>query len=120
MKPFNLTDAIKGKEVQTKAGRPVNLIYYARNIPNYPLVGLVFDDDGLEILEQYTAEGLQRVGTTSENDLVMVDETKTIWINIYSSGSIISFNDKESADNFVNPYECAGYKVDCLEYTYTI
>lgn len=80
MKEFNLEAAKAGASVQTRDGRPVRIICFDFKEDSYPIVGLIYDNEG-EHVASYTNEGEYLI-TDDENgndqDLFMASNTKTV------------------------------------------
>ena len=89
MKQFNLEKAKAGKPVCTKGGRKVRTICFDIKNESYPIVAAVSVDDR-EIVKCYTIDGkiFDDPSSISDEDLMMVCETKEGWINIYEKGTI--------------------------------
>lgn len=84
MKPFNLEAAKAGKPVCTRDGRKARIICFDKKKDIYPLIALVTDKDGYEIIIPYKADGVHP--TIPNNDLMMLPEKKEGWVNIYKEG----------------------------------
>ena len=84
MKPFNLEAAKAGKPVCTRDGRKARIICFDKKKDIYPLIALVTDKDGYEIITSYKADGVHP--TIPNDDLMMLPEKKGGWINIYKEG----------------------------------
>lgn len=81
LKEFDLEAAKSGKPVCTRDGRNVRIICFDKKKDVYPLIVLVSDKDGYEIINQYKANGAHP--TIPDNDLMMLPEKKEGWINVY-------------------------------------
>lgn len=77
MKPFNLQEALTGKPVVTRDGRPVTKITNF-GITDYPLVGVL----GKEI-EGWRVDGSYCPPANTRKDLFMAPEKKEGWVNLY-------------------------------------
>ncbi len=73
MKPFNLEEALKGKSVITRDGRPVNqlTLFKIGSHYLYPLVGVI---EGMQDIHRWTADGTYCVKPEGERqvDLFML------------------------------------------------
>jgi hypothetical protein len=89
MKPFNLEEALAGKPVVTRAGKPVTQLTLFNSSNNYPLHGVI---DGY--IEAWTQQGnFNDSQARSGNDLFMVPVKRDGWINILrnqSDGALIA------------------------------
>ena len=102
---FNVELAKIGVKVQTADGRDVRIICYDRKCKDYPIVALVPDNTGTyENNLVYTVDGRFANEHTNEHlDLVMLVETKTIYINLYRTNKGLyyihqdKFKDKDAA-----------------------
>ena len=85
--PFNAELAKKGAKVQTADGRDVRILCYDRKSKDYPIVALVPNNTGnYENNLVYSIDGRYAKKHTNEHlDLVLLIETKTIYINMYLS-----------------------------------
>lgn len=81
MKPFNLQEALAGKPVVTRNGRKVTeLHYFATALPDEQLVYVA---DG-KLHSQFDRGSYYSHGSpASEWDLLMAEEPREIWVNIY-------------------------------------
>lgn len=85
MKPFNLELAKQGHPVCTRNGNPIRIICFDRNDTNYRIVALMKNEDGGENILTFNEKGkFHQTDLVSENDLFMLGEKKTGWINIYT------------------------------------
>ena len=81
LKPFNLIAAKQGKPVCTRDGRKARIICFDKKKDIYPLIALVTDKDGYEIITPYKADGTHPI--ILNNDLMMLSEKKERWVNVY-------------------------------------
>lgn len=81
LKPFSLELAKAGKPVCTRDGRKARIICFDKKKDIYPLIALVTDKDGYEIITLYKADGVHP--TIPNNDLMMLTEKKEGWVNVY-------------------------------------
>jgi len=80
MKPFNLQEALEGKPVVTRDGKPVKRLVYFPEANEYPVVAYSGDKE----IDTYTAKGEYISGGSGRSkDLFMDVPTKTGWVNIY-------------------------------------
>lgn len=89
MKPFNLKKVKAGKNVVTRNGLPVKIIYFDKK-GDYPLVVLIGDGEQLEC---FTADGMASRNFPTENDLFMADEVIEGWTNVYKGSGYIRTGD---------------------------
>lgn len=107
-RPFNLTDAKAGKPVQTVGGRKARIVCEDVKGTPYPMLVLLEVGDR-EDLYEYTLDGIYDVeaGGQEEMDLVMIPETKSVFVNIYltTDDKLILSNEydtiAEAKDNIV-------------------
>jgi hypothetical protein len=108
MKPFNLQDALAGKQVVTRDGNEVTQLHLF-NCPNEKDVLYGVESNYIEswdILGQY-----RRGGSESGRDLFMAPTERKEWVvrRVRPSGAIASrcFNTKEIAEQVASHYEGA-------------
>lgn len=94
MKPFDLEKAKAGHPVCTREGKDVRIICWDRKFGQYPIVALMFDEDGDEYLECYTEEGFSCLDREDAIDLFLKDENRVAWTNIYHDGMGNPYNDE--------------------------
>lgn len=83
MKEFDLEKAKNGAKVCTRDGREARIICFDMNNV-YPIVALVRDEEGGEILKLYYSDGTYLIGEEkSKWDLMLAGEKKEGWVNIY-------------------------------------
>lgn len=109
-KPIDLT-----KPVQTRDGRPVEILRLNRVHPSYPVVALVTQPDGRQDTatytaqgDTYTAQGDTYINSASPhpNDLVNVPPkvVSEAYLNIYSTGVVgAKFTTKAAAQREASP-----------------
>lgn len=102
------------KRYRTRDGRPVRILCIDRKSPDYPVIALILDNDGVEFDDTFTATGRQFTDSTDRaldlievspydgfkvNDPVMIrDFTDQCWDRRYFAGV-----DKEGkATSFIN------------------
>lgn len=103
MKPFNLTEALAGKPVVTRDGRPVTNLIIFSNVETiqytkhtFCLVGIMGGQ-----IKVWTDEGRFAVyNNTHEADLFMKSTPRTGWVNVYRNEtvSLVIKDSKEAAD----------------------
>lgn len=99
MKPFNLKEALEGKPVITRTGKPVNQLFLFDCEDDLPLMGVLNNE-----LHSFTKEGKwsSYEHHVNDADLFMASEEKQIFINIYKSpaGSLFTtiYTRKDKAD----------------------
>lgn len=73
------------KPVQTRDGRPVRILCTDRKstLMDKPVVGLVTNKSGSEILDFWSLTGAKGTSIACEGDLVNVPERKSKWMNMY-------------------------------------
>lgn len=85
MKPFDIELAKQGKPVCTRDGKKARIICF--DAKSYKrgeeIIALVTKPDGSEYVEYYTQYGRFSDSKEDRNDLMMLPEKKTGWINIY-------------------------------------
>lgn len=104
MKPFDLEKAKEGAKVCTVKGEAVRIICFDAVNYQYPIVALIFTDEG-EKPYSYTQDGIYwEKALTKDKNLCMVGEKREGWINIYKCtngenfiGSSIIYKTKEEA-----------------------
>lgn len=104
MKPFNLQEAIAGKPICDRKGRPCKFLAYEPALKgDYKLEALCADGH----LNTFTDEG--RFWRTDDRDLFMVTTKKTVWLNIYPEGYGASGHaTQEAADHAAAPSRIGG------------
>ena len=103
MKAFNLKEALQGKPVVTRDGRPVSqLVYFTALSPveRYTLHGVL---EGR--IDTWTSDGLSWISfPDSPKDLFMVGTKKEGWINVYEyKNTSVVHSTKKDADRFSSP-----------------
>lgn len=91
----------RNKPVQTLDGQPVRIITWTEGTKEYPIVGIIGDEDD-ENIGSWTAEGKYLKGYEygdNEDDLVNVPGRKSIYVNIHGVGFTTSYQSREMADN---------------------
>ena len=95
MKQFDLEKAKAGHPVCTREGKDARIICWDRKIEKHPIVALVFDEYGEEIVASYTKEGCcLYLGKEHSEDLFLKDEKRVAWTNIYHDGMGNPYNDE--------------------------
>ena len=98
MKPFNLQEALAGKPICDRQGRPCKVLAYEPALKGtYKLVALDADDH----LNTFTDEGRSYHPAASDKDLFMVTTKKTVWLNIYPGAYEASVHATEETADFV-------------------
>lgn len=84
LKPFDLEAAKAGKPVCTRDGRKARIICFDANIMpgNKNILALIRKDTGSEYVEYYTSNGKFSDSKDDINDLMMLPEKKSVWVNI--------------------------------------
>ena len=86
MKEFDINLAKQGKPVCTRDGRKARIICFDKKKDIYPLIALVTDKDGYEIITPYKADGVHP--TISNDDLMMLPEKKEGYIIVSKNATI--------------------------------
>lgn len=90
MKEFNLEEAKAGKAVCTRDGRKVRIICWDMK-GGYPIVALVEEADGEEVIQGYDQNGHVWCRDYTEDmerhDLMIASEKKEGWVNLYKTES---------------------------------
>ena len=83
MKQFSLGEYLKdpSRKVVTRDGRPVRIIC-TDAMCKYPIVALITEDNALEILENYTNDGLSHSWGQTPNDLFFAHKKYEGWVNV--------------------------------------
>lgn len=83
MKPFNLQEALAGKSVQTRDGRPVKIAGYNQEAKFCKLIGWINN----EIVCSWDDNGNYSSYTASTNDLFMIPEKREVWVCYWRHGN---------------------------------
>lgn len=98
MKPFNLQEALAGKPICDRQGRPCKVLAYEPALKGaYKLVALCADNT----LNTFTDAGRSYHPVASDKDLFMVTTKKTVWLNIYPGAYEASVHATEETADFV-------------------
>ena len=91
MKDFDLEEAKKGKPVCTMDGHKVRIICFdGKTIFGNSIVALITDESGYEEVLTYHPNGrFYSDGTDSNLDLMMAEEKKDGWVNLYRCHNVI-------------------------------
>lgn len=87
MKEFNLEEAIAGKPIVTRDGKKVLDFHYFEDVNlkiHHPITVLI---EGSIRLDSYTRKGTYYTSGISLNDLLMYEEPKTYYANVYKHPS---------------------------------
>ena len=117
MKEFDLEKAKAGHPVCTRDGRPVRILCFdrRREDKSRPIIALVEEEPGNEVVRVYKQNGLFLDVLIDENDLLLAGVKKEGWVNIFSGGvlgtmaSTIIFSSKEEAFECADKGRRAGY-----------
>ena len=82
---------------QTRDGKPARVICLDADVSVYPVIALVKDIYGLEVIKAYTEEGLLYAGRENTDDLVPLKEKKTVYVNFYPNGTATWHGNKPDA-----------------------
>jgi len=92
LKPFNLQDALEGKEVITRDNKKVTQLHLFDSNMEQPLVGLI--EDNFEV-QYWSQDGKYfQDKTEAYSDLFMAPEKKSIWVNVYLHKSLAGHVEK--------------------------
>lgn len=108
MKPFNLEEAIAGKPICTKSGLPARILDTNLKGGKGCVVAAILCKDGCEYIKQYFIDGREFSLIEPCDDLVMASETRSGWINIYTSQRTSSHIYQTREEAFSN-HENEGY-----------
>lgn len=101
IKPFNLESARSGKPVCTRDGRKARILCYDLKGAEYPIVAAVETRDRFaEIIFGYDKNGRFDRDIENNYDLMMLQEKKSGWINVYKR---LVYRTKEEAQSNINP-----------------
>lgn len=105
IKPFNLKEAIEGKPLVNRQGKPVKFIAYVPEaVDCYRLIVL---DCNNQIVCYY--DDGSYIGTKEHfMDVFMAPTKRTVWVNLYSvtsgvGGHWYHYNTEEDADSYASP-----------------
>ena len=83
LKEFDIEEAKKGKPVYTRSGKKVRIVCFDTKGVTHPIIALI-DGDEYERINTYTTNGsYYSDNTNSPDDLMLLAEKKTGYINIY-------------------------------------
>lgn len=118
MRPFNLEEAIQGKPLVTRDGRKILDFHYFKDVKElYPIIAVV---DGESSIRSYTEIGrCFRSETESKTDLLMYEEPKTYYANVYrySDEMILTSNGILSKEAMIKQGENRKNYVKTIEIT---
>jgi hypothetical protein len=77
-KEFNLEEALNGAKVVTRDGREVTQLTKFKSIEEHCLYGVVDEE-----IHSWLKNGTFYEHTKNKNDLFLVVEPKSIWVNVY-------------------------------------
>lgn len=99
--PFDIEKAINGRDVCTRDGRKARILCYDLKGAEYPIVAAVETRDRFaEIIFGYDKNGRFDHDIENNNDLMMLQEKKSGWINVYKR---LVYRTKEEAQSNINP-----------------
>ena len=105
LKPFDLEAAKAGKTVCTRDGRKARILCYDLKGAEYPIVAAVETRDRFaESIFGYDKNGRFDHDTENNNDLMMLPEKRSGWINIYALNTFYSSKEEAEA-NIDRDYE---------------
>jgi hypothetical protein len=109
MKPFNLEDALAGKPVVTRDGVKVEQInLFTGSTHMFPLFAVI---DGR--ITSFNENGRENMYNESKNDLFMVTEKITKWVNVFR----VAYEDRYNVGDMYDTEEKAkemGKNVDLI------
>lgn len=90
MKPFNLEEYLSNPSIKvvTRDGRAVTRILCTDAKSDYPIIALVEESNGDELVISYTTDGEWRRNHMSDNDLffaIAENQKHEGWINLYKN-----------------------------------
>jgi len=82
LKPFNLQDALAGKQVVTREGKKVTELHLFKGGKLLqPLFGIIENEEGYFC---FNKDGMYNYSSKETSyDLFMADEKKSVWVNVY-------------------------------------
>ena len=95
LKPFDIQKAREGKPVCTRDGHKARIICFDKK-GAYPIVALVNDYNEEEYIKNYDEFGKKIIGRETGDDLMMLPEKRSGWININKDAGL--FKSKEEAE----------------------
>ena len=109
-KEFDLT-----KPVQTRDGRTARILCTDREGWEWPVVALIKSKTGIEGVCSYLRSGRLKGASESTLDLINVPEKRTLWLNVYTSGSVSSPGHRSKAIASTHAHRT---RIACIEITY--
>jgi hypothetical protein len=104
------------KPIQTRAGRKARLLGEIIGRDD-PFAVAVMTEDGREDVLYYFASGKFYVNATCVNDIINAPERieRDVWLNVYESGGITPWADKDTADTHAleGRIACVRVQIDC-------
>lgn len=100
MKTFDPT-----KPVQTKCGKPADIIAVDLKCDTYPIAARFIEQGGdRELVASFTKDGQCCIHSPSGNDLVNIPEKVKVkfWVNVNQSGTVHTYKTRDAADNNVS------------------
>lgn len=111
MKPFNLQEALAGKPVVTRDGRPVKIAGYNPDARYCDKITGWVDN----ISRDWSNEGRYYISGESNFDLFMASEKRTYWVNVYKkmggfyeSGQALHESEKIAKESIVRQWNYIG------------
>lgn len=89
-KDFNLTKAQNGAEIRTRSGLLYHIVHVLKTDGKnkYPLMGYFIDQYGYQTPLSHSLDGKHsRRGDPDELDLIILEEAKQTWTNVYREKS---------------------------------
>jgi hypothetical protein len=92
MKPFDLEAAKNGAPIVTRDGRAVQEFHhFVTERTEYPCCAIINGEVSWHAVDGST--------TDDRRDLFMVATKRTVWVNLYKSGTCYHFRTKEAAES---------------------
>ena len=110
------------KAVQTRDGRKARIICTDYKSKTDPIIALIADDNGKEIIQTYSANGEWREGSGEKAlDLINVPETKSYFVPVADGHPLSIWETKNflhviNHKSFLEIRMCDGKLVDCIQH----
>lgn len=103
----------------TYEGRPARILAVDVKNDFYPVVALITEATGIELVEMFTADGREH-RSLPKLSLIEVRPEHTVWVNCYANSSY-SHSSRERADQAAiisGPHGILGLRLACVQLTY--